>query len=216
MLSCSTTENIATETSTFVLELNDQYEVNNKISIYTPFYDSDNNLIKTGDIETLLKVESQMFENMDSVPIETMYVLAASMYNNGYKDKATYWFYTAQLYSMVFYEVMDKSSYGMIGNYTFELASGFNAFNELAGQWINGFAFGDVDKLTFILEDILTNDRVLQYEILYPEAEYSALENKEAIHISKRDGLSGFIEYLTKNKEEIYKTREENGISGIY
>ncbi len=224
-LSCISEKNVTMDKQTGIYELMNQYEVNNPISIYTPFFNSDTNFVETGmfdeelsnpNKQTLLDIESEIFENLGNVPIETMYVLSSLLYNVGYKDKATYWFYTAQLYSMVFYNIMDQSVNGKIGDYTFELASGLNAHNELSGYWINGFSFGDIDQLVFILGLVMENKNILQFERLYPDAKFSNLDDAGNIHFEKASSLSGFIEYLVENRDQIKKDREETGISDMY
>ena len=76
-----------------------------------------------------------------------MYVAAIRLYDLGHKDEAVYWFYTAQYRARVFTSILDKENVGTIGSEAFELKQAYASFNQLAGEYINGYAFGELPKL---------------------------------------------------------------------
>jgi hypothetical protein len=207
--------------------LGEQYPVDYPSAyMVQPFFDTATGLINTGSpwdeqlrnitAENHRGLESKIRAELERVPVEVLYIFSTSLYNLGYKDKALYWFYTAQLYDKVFDKIMDRAVWGRIGNRTFELSAAFQAFHELGGIWINGFSAGNIDRKIAILKLVMGNRRVMDYSKVYPKAEFAALDQAEALHRQTAENLQGYLDYLDQNREEIQRIRAENGIEGRY
>ena len=116
----------------------------------TPYYNSEGPKIKVGKYSRglrskeeakFLKTISSMQSNINSLSALQMYVAAVRLYDHGYKIDAVKWFYLAQLRSRRFQSLLDQSQIGTMGSATFELTHAHNAFQYLAGDYINGYAF---------------------------------------------------------------------------
>jgi hypothetical protein len=76
------------------------------------------------------------------------------LYDLGYRKKAVYWFYSAQYRGRQFGVLLDQTKMGSISDPAFELLHAQNAFYQLVGPCINGYAFGDTDGLMKIVERV--------------------------------------------------------------
>ena len=70
-----------------------------------------------------------------------LYVAAIRLYDLGYRKEAIYWFYSAQYRGRQFGVLLDQTKMGSIGSPGFELLHAQNAFYQLVGPYINGYAF---------------------------------------------------------------------------
>lgn len=95
-------------------------------------------------VATILKMKQQ-WKNLSFIEL---YVGAIRLYDMGFRDEATYWFYSAQYAGRLFAQLVDENKLGGIGSPAFELYHAQDAFFELAGPKINGYAFGNIDTLT--------------------------------------------------------------------
>jgi hypothetical protein len=192
----------------------------------TPFYDSTGPKVSVGknskklasaDAKSILDVTAELKKERDKLRPEVMYVAAIRLYDLGHKDEAVYWFYTAQYRARVFTSILDNENVGGIGSEAFELKQAYVAFNQLAGKYINGYAFGEVPKLEKTLLKVVDEGRSSQkYGDVYPKVKFVeeakwADKNEE---VSK--GLSGLVEYIRTNVDSIKQQRKKNGIEGKY
>ena len=192
----------------------------------TPFYNCDGLNIAVGehskklagaDTKTILDVSAELKKERDKLRPEVMYVTAIRLYDLGRKDEAVYWFYSAQYRARVFSAILDKEKVGSIGSEAFELKQAYIAFHQLTGEYINGYAFGDLTKIEETLEKVLEEGKSLpKFGAMYPKVAFVpeegwAEKNKE---VSK--GLSGLVEYIKENADSIKEQRKKNGIEGKY
>lgn len=198
-----------------------------RIDVYiTPYYNSDGPQINVGkhseglksnDDATFVKTIHAMKAEWAKLTAEEMYVGAIRLYNLGYRDESVYWFYAAQMRSRIFGGVIDESKMGGLGSSAFELKNAQNSFYHLAGPFINGYAFGDVDKLIAALERVKEEgvpDLTKSYSgVAFLPAEERASKSREII-----EGLNEFIAYLQDKEERqsIAQQRADNGTDEKY
>jgi hypothetical protein len=198
-----------------------------KIEIYvTPFYNSEGPTVRVGpfseelqkaDATTILDVAKAMQAEKPSLPAVSMTVLAIRMYDLGQKDEAVYWFYAGQFRARLFGLVLDESRLGGIGEAGFETKHAHAAFQQLAGTYINGYAFGDIPKLVKTLERVRAEETAApDFAKIYPGVAFIDPADWEAKREEIDAGLAKLIAYVTDNADEIRRERRKNGIEGRY
>lgn len=168
--------------------------------------------LKTNSRSSLLSLADEIRDRIDEVNIETLFVLAVRLYDLGLKDEASYWYYTAQLRKNIFICMEDRATYrSNMGDY-------LQAFKQLSGQWINGYAYGNLDKLIAILEQVVADNQNMAYiRNAYPNSYAFKTEEKQKECMQNQlDAIFEHIKYIRENKEEILRTRKENGMEGKY
>jgi hypothetical protein len=90
-----------------------------------------------------------------------VYVAAIRLYDFGFRKDSIYWFYSAQYRGRLFATLIDQEKMGSIGSAAFELYHAQNAFQQLVGPYINGYAFGDIDRLIPIIERVQREGKVV-------------------------------------------------------
>lgn len=192
----------------------------------TPFYNSEGSKIDVGenskklakaDSKTILEISTELKKEKDKLRAEVMYVTAIRLYDLGHKDEAVYWFYTAQYRARVFNSILDEAKVGTIGSEAFELRQAYGAFNQLAGEYINGYAFGELPKLEKTLLKVMEEGKSLpKFGDVYPKVNFvdEAQWTEKNQEVSK--GLSGLTEYIKTNADSIKEQRKKNRIEGKY
>jgi len=193
-----------------------------RIEVYiTPYYNSDGPVIEVGGfskglaaknepefVETILKMKQSWGE----LRFPEMYVAAIRLYDLGFRNESTYWFYSAQYRGRLFASLVDQEKIGSIGVPAFELVQAANAFQQLAGPYINGYAFGDLDRLVQIVERVQKeNKTVPDLEKLYPCLTFKRRLEWNSANDSLNQGLAKFLSMLKDQKTSLKKTRIENG-----
>jgi len=193
-----------------------------RIEVYiTPYYNSDGPVIEVGGfskglaaknepevVETILKMKQSWSE----LRFPEMYVAAIRLYDLGFKNESTYWFYSAQYRGRLFASLVDQEKMGSIGVPAFELVQAANAFQQLVGPYINGYAFGDLDRLVQIVERVeKENKTVPDLEKLYPGVTFKRRLEWNSANDSLNQGLAKFLSMLKDQKTSLKKTRIENG-----
>lgn len=191
-----------------------------------PFYDSDGLKINVGalsrglaapDAAGLRGLLSQMRARRNELNVETMYVAAIRAYDLGLKDEAAYWFYSAQYRAMLFQKLLDQSKVGGLGHRPFELQHAFRAFQQLAGEYINGHSFGDPGKLAGIIATVKAEGQHLPpLQAIYPDIAFINEAGWAEVNEGVNAGLGELIAYLSTNGDEIRAQRRANGIEGKY
>jgi len=192
----------------------------------TPYYNCEGPEINVGEfsgklstdsVEELRATISKMQECWTDLSVETMYAASIRLYDLALKDEAVYWFYSAQYRSRLFQSVLDPTKIGNIGSSTFERQQAYNAFQQLVGEYINGYAFGDLDKLRKTIEQVKREGKVLpDFGSVYPgvsfipEDKWGKKNNEVAL------GLSSLADHIENNAEEIKAMRKKNDIEGRY
>ncbi|MBI2803857.1 MAG: hypothetical protein HYX68_02615 [Planctomycetes bacterium] len=198
------------------------------IPIYvTPYYDSEGIKIDVGkfsqtlakaDSKSILGVIAEMQKQREKLRAEVAYVAAIRLYDLGHKDEAVYWFYTAQYRAGVFRSILDRQKMGGIGAPAFELRQAYAAFNQLAGEYINGYAFGELDKLEKTLAKVREEGKAIpKYTVLYPRVKFIDSKTWQETNAKYADGnITGMIQYIRKNAALIKELRKKNGLDGKY
>lgn len=129
----------------------------------TPYYNSSGPVIQVGpfsaglasnDNRRFVATIQQMKKNWLQRSFPELYVGAIQLYDNGYRNEATYWFYSAQYAGRQFSAMVNQSKLGSIGDPGFELLHAQDAFFELTGPYINPFAFSQTATTKSILARI--------------------------------------------------------------
>lgn len=121
------------------------------ISIYvTPYYNSTGPSVHVGrygaglsshEEGVVVATVRRMKQHWNALRFYELYVGAIRLYDLGYRNEAVYWFYTAQYSGRLFAMLADAKRLGTIGDPAFELYHGQDAFFDLSGPVINGYAF---------------------------------------------------------------------------
>ncbi len=149
------------------------------IDVYvTPYYNSAGPVIKVGKFSAGLgsKSESEfiatihtMKKQWNALSFDQIYVGAIRLYDLGYRDEAVYWFYSAQYRGRQFAMLVDRKKLGSIGDPGFELFHAQDAFLQLVGPYVNGYAFGDPDALSRVIRRVQAENRsVGDLPAIYP------------------------------------------------
>lgn len=193
------------------------------IPIYIePYYNSNPFKINVGEYSEQLKTtdEKQILEtaqtiktNIDKVNVETLFVLSNRLYDLKQKDEAVYWYYTASFRRNVFKQTAIDNNNGAEIR---ELTQAFDAYRKLLGEYVNGYAFGDIDKNIEICREVIKdNAQMKSLSTAYPEFKFDDTKLEEVV----KDGVidrEKFILFMKDNREDIKKQRIENGIENKY
>lgn len=192
----------------------------------TPYYNSVGPKINVGPYskemasataDSVLKLSEKMKKERETLPVEPMFVMAIRLYDLGHKDEAIYWFYSAYFRARLVRNTLKKESLGGIGSEGFERRQAHGAFHQLAGEYINGYAFGELEQLERQVRQVKSeNETTPKLNTIYPklqfidEAEWPE-KNKESVA-----DLDKLLDFIVNNADEIKATRKENGIEGKY
>ena len=193
-----------------------------RIEVYiTPYYNSKGPVIEVGPFSKGLSANGEaefvatiakMKQSWNSLRFPEMYVAAIRLYDLGFRNEATYWFYSAQYRGRLLASLVDREKMGSIGAPAFELVQAANAFQQLVGPYINGYAFGDVDRLVQIVERVQKeNKTVPDLEKVYPKVTFKPRSEWDAGNSGLNEGLTKFLAMLKEQKAALKKQRTENG-----
>jgi len=201
-----------------------QPEINpSHIDVYvTPYYDSKGPAVKVGRFSSglasakeddFLTTIAEMKKDWDRLTFPEVYVGAIRLYDLGYRKEAVYWFYSAQYRGRQFGVLLDQSKMGSIGSPGFELLHAQNAFLQLVGPYINGYAFGDMDGLVKIVERVEKEGRrTPDLEAAYPGVTFRNKSEWPYANADLADGMNQLISMLKEKKDEIKRQRIERGM----
>ena len=92
-----------------------------------------------------------------------------------------------------------------------------NSFAQLAGVYINGYAFGKLPKLKTTIEMVLKeNEQIPAFEKIYPSMKIVPASQWPEKNKEIADGLRKLVDHIAKSGEEIKAQRKQNGIEGKY
>src|SRR6266516_1348998 len=163
----------------FSLEAAESVKDASQIDVYvTPYYNSKGPAVSVGRFSSglasakedeFLATINRMKKDWDQLTFPELYVAAIRLYDLGYRKEAVYWFYSAQYRGRQFGVLLDQSKMGSIGSAGFELFQAQNAFFQLVGPYINGYAFGDTDRLVKVVERVEKDGRrIPDLQTIYP------------------------------------------------
>ncbi len=187
----------------------------------TPYYNSSGPVIRIGKYSAGLASKNdgqfvatiqRMKKEWSGLSFVELYVAAICLYDRGYRNEATYWFYSAQYAGRQFALLADQQKLGSIGDRGFELYHAQNAFLELVGPDINGYAFGDVDSLASTIRKVQrANQTVRNVQGIYPGVAFASKSSWQRINADLNSGLGTLAVQLTNQKAEIKAQRVQNG-----
>jgi hypothetical protein len=146
-----------------------------------------------------------------------MYVAAIRLYDLGFRKESIYWLYSAQYRGRLFAGLIDREKMGSIGNTGFELFQAQNAFQQLVGPYINGYAFGDIDQLIAIIERVQTKVKAVpDLTRIYPRVVFKPKSEWDAGNKGLNDGLTKLLMTLKNEKASIKQQRIEHGMEAKF
>ena len=102
---------------------------------------------------------------------------------------------------------------GSIGSPGFELLQAQNAFFQLVGPYINGYAFGDMDGLVKVVERVQQEGRrIPDLQTTYPDVAFRSKSEWESANTDLADGMSKLISTLKEKKDDIKRQRIQQGV----
>ncbi len=192
----------------------------------TPYYDSSGPTIQVGQYSAGLASKNRqefvatierMKKNWNRLNFVERYVGAIRLYDLGYRNEATYWFYSAQYSGRQFGLLVDQKRIGGIGSPAFELYHAQDAFFQLVGPNLNGYAFGDVDALVRIIHAVQGANRSLpNLTAIYPGVDFLAKKQWPGKNAELNDGLGTLAASLAKQKTQIARERAQNGMQARF
>ena len=193
------------------------------IDVYvTPYYNSKGPMISIGRFSSglasakeddFLTTITEMKKDWDRLTFPEVYVGAIRLYDLGYRKDAIYWFYSAQYRGRQFGVLLDQAKMGSIGSPEFELLHAQNAFYQLVGPYINGYAFGDIDGLVKIVERVQKEGRQIpDLQATYPGVTFRNKSEWSSANTELADGMDQLISMLKEKKDEIKRQRIERGM----
>jgi hypothetical protein len=106
---------------------------------------------------------------------------------------------------------------GSIGDPGFELFQAQNAFQQLVGPYINGFAFGDIDQLVPIIERVQREGNIVpDLTKIYPRVTFKPRSEWEAGNKGLNEGLTKLLMTLKNEKASIKQQRNERGMEAKF
>jgi len=193
------------------------------IDVYvTPYYNSKGPEVSVGRFSSglasakeadFLATIAEMKKDWDRLTFPELYVGAIRLYDMGYRKEAVYWFYSAQYRGRQFGVLLDQTKMGSIGDPGFELFHAQNAFYQLVGPYINGYAFGDMDGLAKIVEKVQKEGRrIPNLQASYPGVIFKNKSEWESANTELANGMNQLISMLKDKKGDIKRQRIERGI----
>src|SRR5213083_3171633 len=207
----------------FSLEAAESVKDASHIDVYvTPYYDSKGPEVKVGRFSSglasakedeFLATITKMKKDWDRLTFRELYVAAIRLYDLGYRKEAVYWFYSAQYRGRQFGVLLDQTKMGSIGDPGFELLHAQNAFYQLVGTYINGYAFGEMDELAKIVEKVQKEGRQIpDLQAAYPGVTFRSKSEWQSANTDLNDGMNQLLSMLKEKKDDIKRQRVERGV----
>ena len=187
----------------------------------TPYYDSKGPVVNVGRFslgltsskeDDFVATVAEMKKDWDRLTFPELYLGAIRLYDLGYRKEAVYWFYSAQYRGRQFGLLLDQTKMGSIGSPGFELLHAQNAFYQLVGTYINGYAFGDTDGLTKIVERVQKEGRrIPDLKAGYQAVTFRDKSEWASANTDLANGMNQLISMLKEKKDDIKRQRIESG-----
>lgn len=198
-----------------------------RIEIYvTPYYNSKGPVIEVGRFSSGLAAKgesefvatiSKMQQSWDTLNFPEVYVAAIRLYDLGFRKESVYWFYSAQYRGRLFATLIDQEKMGSMGDPGFELFQAQNAFQQLVGPYINGYAFGDIDQLIPTIEKVQREGKVVpDLTKIYRGVTFKPKSQWDAGNKGLNEGLTKLLMTVTQQKASIKQQRIERGMEAKF
>src|SRR6266436_3036734 len=188
----------------------------------TPYYNSKGPAIDLGPFGRGLAAKNEpefvatiakMKKSWDTLNFAETYVAAIRLYDLGFRKESIYWFYSAQYRGRLFATLIDQEKMGSMGNAGFELFQAQNAFQQLVGPYINGYAFGDIDQLIPIIERVQREGKVVpDLAKIYPAVAFKPKPEWDVGNKALNEGMTKLLVTLKNEKASIKQQRIERGM----
>ena len=197
------------------------------IQVYiTPYYNSKGPAIDVGRFSSGLAAKSEpefvatiskMKQSWATLNFPETYVAAIRLYDLGFRKESIYWFYSAQYRGRLFASLIDRDKMGSMGDPGFELFQAQNAFQQLVGPYINGYAFGDIDQLVPIIERVQREGKTVpDLTKIYPRVAFKPKSEWDAGNKGLNDGMTKLLMTLKNEKASIKQQRIERGMEAKF
>ena len=197
------------------------------IEVYvTPYYNSKGPAIDVGPFSSGLAAKNEpefvasiakMKKSWDTLNFAETYVAAIRLYDLGFRKESIYWFYSAQYRGRLFASLIDRDKMGSMGDPGFELFQAQNAFQQLVGPYINGYAFGDIDQLVPIIERVQREGKVVpDLTKIYPRVTFKPKSEWDAGNKGLNEGMTKLLVTLKNEKASIKQQRIERGMEAKF
>src|SRR6266581_7626820 len=197
------------------------------IEVYvTPYYNSKGLAIDVGPFSSGLAAKnepefvatiSKMKQSWATLNFPETYVAAIRLYDLGFRKESIYWLYSAQYRGRLLATLIDQEKMGSIGNAGFELFHAQNAFQQLVGPYINGYAFGDIDQLIPIIERVQREGKTVpDLTKIYPRVAFKPKSEWDAGNKALNEGMTKLLVTLKNEKASIKQQRIERGMEAKF
>jgi hypothetical protein len=106
---------------------------------------------------------------------------------------------------------------GSMGAPGFELYQAQNAFQQLVGPYINGYAFGDIGQLVPIIERVQKEGKTVpDLTKIYSRVTFKAKSEWEAANKALNEGMTKLLVTLNNEKASIKQQRAEHGMEAKF
>ncbi|HLY01487.1 MAG TPA: hypothetical protein VKR56_03220 [Candidatus Cybelea sp.] len=187
----------------------------------TPYYSSQGPAIRVGPFSSglasrnpkrFLATIGAMKKQWQRLSFPELYVGAIRLYDLGYRNDAVYWFYTAQYRARLVSVLLDPAKIGQMGDPGFELQAAGNAFMQTVGTWINGYAFGNPNRLIATVRRVQREGRRIgDLRAIYPDVAFVSPGRWPPANRRLADGMDSLVTYLEQQKNVIARQRAANG-----
>ena len=148
--------------------------------------------------DPMKKTPEELMKGIENEHPATYYVLAKKLFESGKKDEAVFWFYAGQL----------RYRFHVSANPNLEPSGDpalLASLNEVVGQPINEYAFGDLKALDATLGRVLAWDEEKKNG-------FTSKKDHAAVWKKTRSGLAEMRSYVAKNGDSIRAQRKANGL----
>ncbi len=197
------------------------------IEVYiTPYYNSKGPAVEVGLFSSGLAAKNEaefittiakMKNSWDTLNFAETYVAAIRLYDLGFRNESIYWFYSAQYRGRLFASLIDREKMGSMGDPGFELFQAQNAFQQLVGPYINGYAFGDIDQLVPIIERVQREGKIVpDLTKIYSRIAFKPKSQWDAGNKALNEGMTKLLVTLKNEKASIKQQRIEHGMEAKF
>ena len=197
------------------------------IEVYvTPYYNSKGPTIDVGPFSSGLAAKNEaefvattakMKKSWNTLNFAETYVAAIRLYDLGFRKESIYWFYSAQYRGRLFATLVDREKMGSMGDPGFELVQAQNAFQQLVGPYINGYAFGEIDQLIPIIEKVQREGKIVPDLIkIYPRVTFKPKSEWDTGNKGLNEGMTKLLVTLKEQKARIKQQRIERGMEAKF
>ncbi|MDB5389162.1 MAG: ankyrin-like [Planctomycetaceae bacterium] len=200
---------------------------NGRIPIFvSPYYDSNgekgphisagpfSGKLSAATAETILALTKTMHEPeaWDKLSTEAMFVTAIRLYDWGFKDEASFWYYSADYRIRLIRAIVPPQDFGGIGDAVFESLTARDAFRSVAGEFLLKHAMGDLPKLRTILKQVIgANESLPKFKEIFPNQKFSVDINWLEKNKQVAADFQSLIEFTETNADEIEANRQGDG-----